>query len=270
MSPFICVTCCTEFPPSDNPPEICPICADPRQYINPRGQAWTTQAELAKAHKSDLRQEEPGLLGIGVTPQAGIGQRALLIEHEQGGILWDGVPLLDDAAITEIKKRGGVRAMVMSHPHLYGAMITNSQKLGNVPIYIPAADREWIMYPHDNIHLLDEDTYDLGFGVTLHVTGGHFDGSAFVHWPQGADGKGVLLTGDTIQVAADPNWASFMWSTPNLVQLNPRAIRKIVAIAEKLDYDRIYAGWWNTVMRDGAKVKIAASEQRILKTLGLV
>ena len=35
-------------------------------------------------------------------------------------------------------------------------------------------------------------------GVTLSQPGGHFPGSAVAHWAAGADGKGVLLSGDTV------------------------------------------------------------------------
>jgi len=263
MHTHICATCCAEFPSSDTPPDICPICADPRQYVPVDGQKWTHEAELAaNGHVTEWREEEPGLLGIGVTPKAGIGQRALLIEHPEGGVLWDGIPLLDDAAIAEINRRGGVRAMVMSHPHLYGAMVTNSIKLGNVPIYLPAADRDWVMYPHDNITYFDGDNLDLGQGVTVQVAGGHFAGSAFLHWADGADGKGVILTGDTIMVAADHDWVSFMWSYPNMVPLGPKAVRAIVAATERYEFDRIRGAWWDTVMQSGAKAKLAASEQR--------
>jgi hypothetical protein len=45
------------------------------------GQRWTTAAELASAgHRSDVREVEPGLLGIGVDPPVAIGQRALVIQ----------------------------------------------------------------------------------------------------------------------------------------------------------------------------------------------
>lgn len=50
----------------------------------------------------------------------------------------------------------------------------------------------------------------------------------------------------------------------NLVQLNPRAIRRIVAAAENLPYDRIYAGWWDAMVPRDAKARVAASEARIL------
>lgn len=263
MHPWICATCCAEFPPAEEPPHRCPICEDPRQYVPAEGQIWTNELELAQNHRTEMHEEEPGLIGIGVEPKAGIGQRALLIPHKNGGVMFDGIPLLDEASVFEIQKLGGVSAMVMSHPHLYGAMVTNSIKLGNVPIYLPEADREWVMYPHDNVRFFDGDELDLGNNVSLHVTGGHFDGSAFVHWPEGVDGKGALLVGDTMLVAEDREHVSFMWSAPNRVQLGPKAIKRIVSMSETLPYDRIYAGWWASRIISDAKQKVAASARRI-------
>lgn len=268
MHTWICQTCCAEFPHSKTPPEICPICADERQYVKPEGQKWTFEAEIAESRKTELRELEPGLLGIGVTPQIGIGQRALLIEHPEGGVLWDGVPLLDDAAIAEINRRGGVRAMVMSHPHLYGAMVTNAEKLGGVPIHLPASDRDWTMRPSELIQYFEGNRCDLGNGIVQYVAGGHFEGASLLHWPQGANGRGVIFTGDTIMVTPDTRWASFMWSYPNLVPMNPHAIRKIVATTESLAFDRMYSAWWPGVMDGDAKGRLAASEARYLKAMG--
>lgn len=265
MHPWICKTCCNEYPPSAEPPAVCPICADPRQYVPPTGQEWISPDDLAATHASDIRQEEPGLLGIGVAPHVGIGQRSLLIEHPEGGVLWDGVPLLDDSAIEAIKARGGVRAMVMSHPHLYGAAVSNSIKLGNVPLYIPEADRDWIAWPHENVRFFSGKTLDLGHGVTLHVTGGQFDGSAFVHWPEG---RGALLTGDTIFATPGQDWVTFTWSTPNYVPLPPPDIERITATAAALPYDRIYCGWWASKIPQDAKAAVARSAARIFEKVG--
>lgn len=261
---WLCKTCAAEFPPSAEPPASCPICEDPRQYVGANGQEWLQEADLAKTHKTVLREEEPGLLGVGTEPGVAISQRALLITHPDGGVMFDGFAYLGQAGVDEIQRRGGVRAMTMSHPHLYGAAVTNSIKLGNVPIYLPEADRQWLMYPHENVQFFSGDFLDLGHGVTLHVTGGHFDGSSFVHWPEGAGGKGAILTGDTIFTGNDKDWVSFMWSTPNRVTLGPRAIRKIIAMTEKLDYDRLHDGWWGSGVMENAKAKVAASADRIL------
>ncbi len=46
MERFICVTCGTQYPDSEAPPDECPICLDPRQYVPASGQRWTTLEEL--------------------------------------------------------------------------------------------------------------------------------------------------------------------------------------------------------------------------------
>ena len=43
-------------------------------------------------------------------------------------------------------------------------------------------------------------------GLTLARIGGHFDGAAVLHWPAGSEGRGALLTGDTITVVPDRGW----------------------------------------------------------------
>lgn len=265
MHNWTCSACAAEYPASDTPPARCPICDDPRQYVPLEGQRWTHEAELiAHGHRTEIRQIEPGLFGIGVTPKVGIGQRALLVAHPEGGVLFDGVPLIDDAALAEIARLGGVRAIVASHPHLYGAIVTNSKKLGNVPIHLPVADRDWLMNPDPLVNFFAGDRFDLGDGIALHVTGGHFDGSSFLHWPQGAGGKGALLTGDTMIVTPGRDWVSFIWSAPNRVPLGPKAIDRIVRTADALAYDRIHDGWWGSMIASDARSRVRASAERIV------
>ena len=83
MAYFICTTCGTQhaaLPSStEQPPKHCAICEDERQYVNPRGQEWTTLQQLQADHHNVLREQEPGLTGIGTEPKFAIGQRALLL-----------------------------------------------------------------------------------------------------------------------------------------------------------------------------------------------
>ncbi len=265
MTNWICTACLAEFPDSENPPETCPICTDPRQFVPPRGQTWTSAEKLvAEGHRTDIRELEPGLYGIGIAPALDLGKRAVLVAHPDGGVLFDGVPLLDDDALAEIMRLGGVRAMVASHPHLYGALATNARKLGNVPVYLPEADRGWLMNTDVEVTYFSGDALDLGDGLTLHVTGGHFPGSSFLYWPDGAGGKGAILAGDTIVPTPGCDWVSFMWSVPNMVQLPLRDIRRIVAAADRLAYDRLYGGWWDALIAQNAKAVVAASEKRLV------
>ena len=103
MPAWICATCAVQQPDTPEPPATCAICLDERQYVGHDGQRWTTMAEIARAPRGDLREEEPDLVGIAVRPSFAIGQRALLVRTEHGNVMWDGIPLLDDNARAEIE-----------------------------------------------------------------------------------------------------------------------------------------------------------------------
>jgi hypothetical protein len=89
---FICVTCGTQYPPSERPPRSCDICEDERQSVNPRGQTWTSLEEIRKFHRAVISRYEEGLYGIGATPELAIGERALLVCSSLGNVLWDCLP----------------------------------------------------------------------------------------------------------------------------------------------------------------------------------
>ena len=113
MSLPICVTCGVQY---GAPRESCPVCEDPRQYVPPKGQQWTTLRELSTGHKNAVR-DEGELVGIGTEPKFAIGQRALLVPHSDGNVLWDCVTLLDSETEREVESRGGLHAIAISHPH---------------------------------------------------------------------------------------------------------------------------------------------------------
>jgi hypothetical protein len=199
MTNFICQTCGAQFAATDAPPEHCPICEDERQYVGHDGQQWTTLERLRQTHHGVIRLEEPGLTGIGTEPEFAIGQRALLVQSAGGNVMWDGVPLLNDAMLEAVRSLGGLRAITGSHPHLYSTMVDWAHAF-DAPIYLPASDRDYVMRPDKSIHYWHGDTLELGDGVTVIRCGGHFEGSSVLHWANGADGRGALLTGDTITV----------------------------------------------------------------------
>lgn len=101
-------------------------------------------------------------------------------------------------------------------------MVEWSRAFGGVPIHLPRADARWVMRPDPAIRFW-EGRLDLLPGITLVQCGGHFEGSSVLHWSQGAEGRGVLLVGDTIQVVSDRRFVSFMRSYPNLIPLPLRS-----------------------------------------------
>src|SRR5205823_719412 len=174
------------------------------------GQVWTTLDQLRSNHSNRIECEGSKLFGIGTEPSFAIGQRALLVQSSRGNLLWDCVSLIDDQTIARVHDLGGIRAIAISHPHFYSGMIEWSRAFNNAPIYLHAADRTWVMRDDQAIQFWTGTTHLLWDGLTLINCGGHFDGSTVLHWPGGANGRGALLTGDTIQVVMDRNSVSFM------------------------------------------------------------
>jgi hypothetical protein len=262
MTRFVCATCGTQFPDAGAPPASCPICTDPRQYLPPGGQRWTTLAELKTAHVNDVRAEGD-LVGIGTVPEFAIGQRALLVPFGDSNLLWDCITLLDDATAEEVARRGGLSAIAISHPHYYSAMVEWAHRFG-CPILLHAADARWVMRPDPAVEHWDGETKDLGHGLTLIRGGGHFPGGTLLHR---AGGAGALLAGDIIQVIPDRTHVAFMWSYPNLVPLPQRAVDELAAAVEPFAYDALYGAWWDTVIPSGAKEVVRRSAQRYARAL---
>lgn len=263
---WICATCGNHYPSAASPPEQCVICADERQWTPPSGQRWTTLAQLREAgHRSDVRVVEPGLTGIGADPPVAIGQRALLVQTAGGNLLWDPSGFLDDAAVAAVRAAGGLRAVSASHPHFYGAMAEWSAAFG-AEMLIAEPDLRWLTRPGPAVRTWS-GTEQVLPGVTLIQCGGHFPGSAVVHWAAGADGAGALLTGDTIFVTPGEDRVTFVWSAPNRIPLPEAAVRRVTGAVASFPFDRIYGGWWAPVVHAGAQRILADSASRYIQFL---
>jgi hypothetical protein len=264
---YICVTCGTQYPASDTPPAHCPICEDERQYIGWNGQQWTTLAELQISRHNLVKEHEAGLTGIGSDPRFAIGQRALLVQTPEGNLLWDCITLIDDATIAAVKALGGISAIAISHPHYYSSMVEWSHAFDDAPIYLHSGDRQWVMRPDPSVVFWDGATRPLFGDLTLIHCGGHFEGGTVAHWPQGAEGRGALLTGDILQVVQDRRYVSFMRSYPNLIPLPAAAVQQVVQAVEPYAYDRIYGAWWETIIAANAKAGVHYSAERYVRAL---
>lgn len=245
----ICTTCGVE---RADPPEVCPICADERQWVPAEGQRWTTLAELAAAgHRTRIRELEPGLLGITVEPKVGIGQQTHLIITPEGSLLWDPVGYVDDAAVQRVRSHGQVRAVAASHPHMFGVQVAWSRALGDVPILVCEPQLEWVGRRDSTIRTW-RGRYEVAPGLAVVELGGHFSGSSVVHWAAGAGGRGVLLSSDTIHANPDRSTVTFLRSYPNRIPLSAPVVQRIAGGAAALGFDRLYDNFGRVIDGDGA------------------
>ena len=140
MSDFwICQTCAVEHAERV---EVCLICADERQWVPAEGQLWTTLDELAAdGHHAEIALLEPDLYAITATPSTGIGQQSKLLRTPAGNLLWDPVGYVDGDISARVLELGDVRAIVASHPHMYGVQVEWSRHLGGPPVLVAEADQ---------------------------------------------------------------------------------------------------------------------------------
>ena len=257
----ICKTCGVQYGAER---DDCPICQDERQYVGWDGQQWTTLGRLAgEGHRGLVREEGPGVIGIGADPATAIGQRALLVRAPGGNVLFDMITYIDDDLIAQVRELGGISAIAISHPHFYGSMIEWAHVF-NAPVYIHQADRQWTARPDEAIVYWQGDTREIGDGVTLINAGVHFDGGQVLHWTGGQDGAGLLCSGDIMTVVQDRRYVSFMYSYPNLIPERPRTIRRALAMLDPFHFDRIYGAWWRRVVQADGNAAVRRSADRYL------
>jgi hypothetical protein len=171
---------------------------DPRQYVPPSGQAWTSLHDAQKSQKNDITTDphdprihyittlnsgyDPLNPSFGKEKQLGIGERAILLQTPSGNILWDLIAYLDDATVDFIKEKGGLKAIAISHPHFYTTHLEWA-RIFDCPVYMCKKDEEWLnrVDKEGRRVFVDEKKVVLE-GVTMIRVGGHFNGSAVLHW----------------------------------------------------------------------------------------
>ncbi|PWY88528.1 metallo-beta-lactamase family protein [Aspergillus heteromorphus CBS 117.55] len=257
---IICSTCGTQFS-TPSPPPNCKICDDPRQYIPPTGQTWTTLRTLHNASPTytniftplPLPQGKSNLYSIHTIPKLGISQRAFLLLTPHGNVLWDCLTYLDDETIRRISALGGLRAIVISHPHYYTSHVVWGEVFG-CDVFLAAEDRE------DDIIAIK--------------TGGHFPGSCVLWWRS----QKVMFLADTIgtvpsgiyHVGREPGTASytFMWSYPNMIPLPPDDVHTIWKSIRHTDFDTAYGAFVGMDTHGHCKRRVLESAKIFVRAMG--
>ena len=140
----------------------------------------------------------------------------------------------------------------------------------DIPIYLHEADQQWVMRPSKRITFWSGETHPFSDSMTLLRLGGHFPGGTVLHWQQGAGGRGALLSGDIIQVVADRQWVSFMYSYPNLIPLPATEVLRIRETIEPYQFERLYGAWFERVVMYDAHAAVLRSAERYIRALNSV
>ena len=260
MTVWVCATCGVEHADDQG---VCPICADERQWVPADGQHWTTLDELAAdGRRTRVRELESGLQELTVDPKVGIGQSAIVVVTGAGVVLWDPPGFVDDEAVQRIAALGDVLAISSSHPHMFGVQLEWSRRLGDAPVLVSEPNLDWVSRggPAVRSH---GDRHEIASGLTLHRFGGHFPGSTVLHVQAGADGRGVLLSSDTIHGNPDRTTVTFLRSYPNRIPLSPAVVQRIATAAEQLEFDVLYDNFARGIA-GGARAAVRRSADRYI------
>ncbi|EME79468.1 uncharacterized protein MYCFIDRAFT_35041 [Pseudocercospora fijiensis CIRAD86] len=266
---LICVACGTQFDiPASSPPKGCRICDDPRQFIPPTGQTWTNLSAMrhGKTYHNVIQPEkfDPRMTSIFTSPKFAIGQRCILLETPGGNVLWDCITYLDQETVDFITSKGGLHAIVISHPHYYTTHL-DWAKTFDCPVVVSEEDVEWVNRgdPDGRRKMIgtgriEEEILGGGSGrrdvVKAIKVGGHFPGSLCLLWEE------KLMVADTLvttpsglyHVDRPPGTNSyvFMWSIPNMIPLPPDVIHEMWKRLKPYDFTSTHGAFAGIDVRD--------------------
>ncbi|KAI3319261.1 beta-lactamase-like protein [Xylariaceae sp. AK1471] len=255
-----CTACGTQFPTDDkHKVTTCFICDDPRQFTPPTGQSFTSLDALRSSGHKNIFTPVPAdperLISIHTEPKVAIGQRAILIRTPHGNVLWDCITLLDNETIKKINELGGLKAIVISHPHYYSTHLEWARAF-DCPVYLAAEDKEWLAQLDSKHQVFVTETETNVFGTKVLKLGGHFPGSlillfdsrlliadTLVTTPSGLGSWDTDAVGRTRERPQGMNTFVFMWSIPNMVPLAPDEIERMWAILKKYEFSSTHGAF---------------------------
>jgi glyoxylase-like metal-dependent hydrolase (beta-lactamase superfamily II) len=253
------------FPADQKVPNLCPICNDDRQFINLNGQSWISSEELKKDHIVKISQLNERLHYLTVKPGFAIGQRTFLLLSQGGNILWDCIPLLNEATKAFIRKHGGLKAIAFSHPHFYSNMNEWAAEF-DCPVYIHENDKSWIFNHGRNVQLWSGNEKALWDDVKLVHVGGHFPGSCMLHI-SGLSAGGAMLCGDSLYISRSLRHTAVMFSYPNSIPLLKEDFAAFYEKCSKLKFDTLYGATFEGQELEGNAREIFTNSMNRYKSI---
>ena len=284
---LICSTCGTQFPTTDRSSlKTCFICDDPRQYVPPSGQSFTTLSDLYKTHTNAFTPfaDDERFVSIHTEPKFAIGQRAILVKTDKGNVLWDCVTLLDEETIGRVEALGGLKAIVISHPHYYSTHVQWARAFG-CPVYIAAEDEQWTTMDSSHQKLITSvETNIEDTGVKAIKLGGHFPGSLVLLFaqrlliadtlmttPSGIGKWDINALGETRAKPPGLNTFALMWSIPNMIPLSAGEMGRMWRVLKGYEFAATHGAFEGMDVRDdGVKGRVWESMRIQASRMGVV
>ncbi|EFJ14067.1 hypothetical protein SELMODRAFT_423996 [Selaginella moellendorffii] len=197
---------------------------------------WTSMSKMRLQFRNGFKTHEPQVLEIITFPKFGIGQRAFLIQTQEGNILWDCISFLDDATVAIIKSLGGLRAIATSHPHYYSTNSRWSEAFGGVPSGLPARKGEVLLWEGLTLLALHKSSTGLM----------ELKERCFIHWRYltGGDGQQNSEHNEIVpKVGMDNKIVRIVRSYLNYVPLLSSHTKRIGQVIEPWDFGRLYVAF---------------------------
>lgn len=220
-------------------PAVCPVCADVRNALPEHGFAFATTAEVeARLTCSWGPTVCPGISEFRTTPRFGLDSRGWVLETDIGLVGFECAPWYSEAALDELRRRGGLQVLASSHVHGYGALWRLQAELDPPVVAVGVRDLEWtkafrVTWPADEVLELAPD-------VTLHRTGGHFDGHSVLHDRR----RGVLFCGDSMKIDLGPDGEAVALSAHKAfhaqIPLSHGELLHYRSVVEPLEFETVF------------------------------
>lgn len=220
-------------------PTLCPVCADVRNALPDDGFAFATTEEVdAQVTCSWGPTVCPGITEFRCTPRFGLDSRGWVIESDVGLVGFECAPWYDEAALAELRGRGGLQVLASSHVHGYGALWRLQEQLDPPVVAVGVRDLVWtkafrVTWPAD-------EQLELAPDLVLHRTGGHFDGHSVLHDSR----RGVLFCGDSMKIDLGPDGEAVALSAHKAfhaqIPLSHGELRQYRSVVEQLDFETVF------------------------------
>lgn len=237
LTPYACSHCGHWQKYFAVPPD-CPICSDVRNDLPDDGWDFRTPAQVGPALAHHWREAIPGVWEFWSTPRFGLDSHGWLLTHPDGNVAFEAAPHYDEAQLARIEALGGIRVIAASHPHGYGALYQLQQRFPDAALMIQKEDLRWTKA--FRVTLPWDEAFEIRPGLTLHHTGGHYEGHAVLHDAT----RRALFAGDALKIDFDadgtPARISCHKAYHKQIPLSRAEAERYRAIIGRLDFTTVF------------------------------